>query len=82
MNRMRYVRKALVTLTPKQREPIIQLFVEWGNEMDSLADLLEKAQEHVCSADCPSTGRVGTPIPHNELCKSITQALAKFREGK
>lgn len=43
----------------------------------SLLAALRDAAPHVCSLVCPSTGRTEDgPIPHSDLCKSITEALA------
>jgi hypothetical protein len=79
---MRDVRNALIKLAPKNREPILlwtsaqeSLIESLTEERDVLRGLLERAQEFVCSMDCPSTGRAGTPIPHRDLCKAITWAL-------
>ncbi len=46
-----------------------------------LRQMLQQAQEDVCSLRCPSVWRTGAPRPHSDQCTAIRVALAAERPG-
>lgn len=51
------------------------------HQRNRMFDALARSCSIVCSMDCPSTGKTGEPIPHNELCREINAIIDSVPKG-
>ena len=65
--------------------------VDWGADVgrevlpdpvDALVKAAEAIADDACSYICPSTGKAGTPIPHDPRCVALRAAIADAKGGR